>query len=103
MNVQSPVPSRAISEHPGNASSLLDFDAFDEAPKAAHDSPTQSHASPRSRTPGDFDFGDREMAGGLLDDEDGDSGHEDDLLGELGKPVNVRPKPSPVVDVSYIV
>ncbi|KAI0000040.1 hypothetical protein BJV77DRAFT_1058310 [Russula vinacea] len=45
---------------------------------------------PRSGTPGDFDFGDRENA--LLDD---DSGSDDDILGGLGRPAHERPSERP--------
>ncbi|KAI9513223.1 hypothetical protein F5148DRAFT_1145534 [Russula earlei] len=45
----------------------------------------------RSDTPGDFDFGDREDA--LLDDV---SGSDDDILGDLGRPVHKRPAERPV-------
>lgn len=56
----------------------------------------------RSKTPGDFDFGDREDGNGLLDD---DSQDEDDILGALSKPVDASAKkqssrPSP--SVSYL-
>ncbi|KAF9234152.1 hypothetical protein BU15DRAFT_90081 [Melanogaster broomeanus] len=69
--------------------------------------PPPSHS--QTGTPGDFDFGDRED--GLLDDDDSDgedtfglrvranprtaNTQEDDLLGDLGKPVSHSPSPNP--------
>ncbi|KAH9077009.1 hypothetical protein EDB83DRAFT_2347748 [Lactarius deliciosus] len=52
-------------------------------------SPASNLPPSRSDTPGDFDFGDRENA--LLDD---DSGSDDDILGDLGKPARVQPTPT---------
>ncbi|KAI0303919.1 hypothetical protein BC826DRAFT_1089214 [Russula brevipes] len=53
-------------------------------------SSAQNQPPSRSHTPGDFDFGDRER--GLLDD---DSGSEDDVLGDLSRPVYERPAGRP--------
>ncbi|TFK94867.1 hypothetical protein K466DRAFT_535010 [Polyporus arcularius HHB13444] len=70
--------------------SLDDFISATASPKSS------SRAPPRSDTPGDFDFGDRED--GLL----GGQSDEDDILGDLGKPVehlaakrSTRNTPSP--------
>lgn len=64
--------------------SLLDLDVFNPVPTSQ-----ASRASPqpliRSSTPGDFDFGDREDR--LLDNQS----DEDDILGELSKPILKRP------------
>jgi len=59
--------------------SLWDIDDFDSS------SPSDSQLLPRSRTPGDFDFGDRED--GLLRSHSDDG--NDDMLGDLGRPVDV--------------
>ncbi|KZT06456.1 uncharacterized protein LAESUDRAFT_179031 [Laetiporus sulphureus 93-53] len=67
--------------------SLLDLDEF-TSPSAVQAS-RHSPEPLRSNTPGDFDFGERED--GLLDDT---SDTEDDILGELGKPVTERSQPS---------
>lgn len=48
-------------------------------------SPSESQAPPRSRTPDDFEFGDRED--GLLESHSDDG--NDDILGDLGRPVDV--------------
>jgi hypothetical protein len=55
---------------------------------------THNLPPPRSNTPGDFDFGDRENA--LLGD---DSGSDDDVLVDVGRPMHERPtrRPSPPV------
>ncbi|KAH9899437.1 hypothetical protein C8Q73DRAFT_787321 [Cubamyces lactineus] len=58
---------------------LLGFDDF-AGPSRSHQS--SSPAPPRSNTPGDFDFGNREDR--LLDNQSSD---EDDILGDLSKPV----------------
>ena len=67
----------ASSTKAAPASDLLGLDDF--AP--ASSSRQSSSPAPRSNTPGDFDFGDRED--GLL----GNQSDEDDILGDLGKPV----------------
>ncbi|PCH40723.1 hypothetical protein WOLCODRAFT_117539 [Wolfiporia cocos MD-104 SS10] len=67
-----------------NARSLLDFEEF-ESPVAQTSQSVSELGGSRSNTPGDFDFGDREDR--LLDD----NSDEDDILGELGKPVSERP------------
>ncbi|KAG0691905.1 hypothetical protein DFH29DRAFT_974245 [Suillus ampliporus] len=58
---------------------LWDLDDFDSS------SPSDPPIPPRSRTPGDFDFGNRED--GLLESHS-DDGH-DDILGDLARPVDV--------------
>ncbi|KAI1795036.1 hypothetical protein LXA43DRAFT_1110417 [Ganoderma leucocontextum] len=76
------------------AQSLLDWDEF-EADRPAR--PSATRARPQNDTLGDFDFGDRED--GLLGHQSGD---EDDILGDLGKPIeqlqakrSARNTPSP--------
>ncbi|KZV64066.1 hypothetical protein PENSPDRAFT_757490 [Peniophora sp. CONT] len=64
--------------------SFWDLDALDSAP-----APAVREAPSRSRTPGDFDFGDREDRPSI-----GDSGDEEDILGVLGRPASGR-RPSP--------
>jgi hypothetical protein len=59
--------------------SVWDIDDFDSS------SPSDPQLLPRSRTPGDFDFGDRED--GLLRSHSDDG--NDDILGDLGRPVDV--------------
>ncbi|EPT00866.1 hypothetical protein FOMPIDRAFT_1121692 [Fomitopsis schrenkii] len=75
---QKPTPAQPTGQ------SLLDLDEFNPVPASQ-----SSRASPqpplRLSTPGDFDFGDRED--GLLDNQS----DEDDILGELSKPVAKRP------------
>ena len=56
-----------------------DIDDFDSS------SPSDPQLLPRSRTRGDFDFGDRED--GLLRSHSDDG--NDDILGDLGRPVDV--------------
>ncbi|KAG1727805.1 hypothetical protein EDB19DRAFT_174280 [Suillus lakei] len=65
------------------AGTLWDLDDFDSS------SHSNSPIPPRSRTPGNFDFGDRED--GLLETHSDDS--NDDILGDLARPVDVV-KPS---------
>jgi hypothetical protein len=75
-----------------NANSLWDLDDFNSAPDQGRRVPSHASNLPPSRsdTPGDFDFGDRENA--LLDD---DSGSDDDILGDLGKPPREQPAARP--------
>lgn len=76
--------SEAGLEPPSQGKSL--WDLGDVTSPLARDqgitSPVQDFTPPRSATPGDFDFGDRENA--LLDD---DSGSDNDILGDLSRPV----------------
>ena len=72
---------------PSKTGSLWELDEFASPPS----DPIALGASPapgkdRSSTPGSFDFGERED--GLLNDASGD---EDDILGELSKPVQPKP------------
>ncbi|KAL0566915.1 auxilin-like clathrin-binding protein required for normal clathrin function [Marasmius crinis-equi] len=63
--------------------SLWDLDGFGEG--------NAKGASSRVDSPSrDFDWGDREDAGGLLGD--GHGGGQDDILGDLGKPARSRPE-----------
>ena len=81
--ISQPASHKPTSTQPAGQS-LLDLDEFNPIPSSQ-----SSRASPqpplRSDTPGDFDFGDRED--GLLDNQS----DEDDILGELSKPVSKRP------------
>ncbi|GJE87423.1 hypothetical protein PsYK624_035060 [Phanerochaete sordida] len=81
-SVKSPSPQPS-----SKTGSLWELDEFASpaAPGTVRTSPGARNG--RSSTPGSFDFGDRED--GLLNDASGD---EDDILGDLGKPV--QPKPS---------
>lgn len=86
--VSKPAPVKAPSpQPPSKAGSLWELDEF-TSPTPATSSLRASPApqNDRSSTPGSFDFGNRED--GLLNDASGD---EDDLLGELGKPVQPKP------------
>ncbi|KAG1818543.1 uncharacterized protein BJ212DRAFT_1446402 [Suillus subaureus] len=75
-----PQPQSTSQKKP--AGTLWDIDDFDSSP---HSNPP---IPPRSRTPGDFDFGDRED--GLLETHSNDS--NDDILGDLARPVDaVKP------------
>ncbi|KAH9002277.1 hypothetical protein EDB86DRAFT_2800719 [Lactarius hatsudake] len=78
-----PLPPRS-----SKANSLWDLDDFNSTSNQGHriSSPASNLPPSRSDTPGDFDFGDRENA--LLDD---DSGSDDDILGDLGKPARMQP------------
>lgn len=75
--------SNASPEPPSQGKSLWDLDDFTSSSERdpGITSSVQDYAPPRSRTPGDFDFGDRENA--LLDD---DSGSDNDVLGDLARP-----------------
>ncbi|KAH9947228.1 hypothetical protein B0H21DRAFT_778711 [Amylocystis lapponica] len=82
-----PAPTKDAVATKSSGSLWDDFDDFESAPPP----PSTSHHSPqppvtRSRSPGEFDFGDREDR--LLDD---DSNDEDDILGVLSKPVRKAP------------
>ncbi|KAI0722509.1 hypothetical protein C8Q76DRAFT_766779 [Earliella scabrosa] len=88
----SPAAPPAPSVKPAPASDLLGLDDYAPASTSRKSSPIPQ----RSTTPGDFDFGDRED--GLL----GNQSDEDDILGDLGKPVeqlaarrSTRNTPSP--------
>lgn len=76
--------SEAGPELPSQGKSLWDLEDFTSSPAQDQGitSPVQDFTPPRSGTPGDFDFGDRENA--LLDD---DSGSDNDILGDLSRPV----------------
>jgi hypothetical protein len=67
----------------GTSDDLLDFGAFEQAPRAT--SATNTEPVSRSETVGDFDFGDHNNSAGLLDGQESD---DDDILGELAKPVD---------------
>ena len=88
MEIFGPRPIGETPPHSSKANDLWDLDGFNSA--SDQDRRVSSSASDlppsRSDTPGDFDFGDRENA--LLDD---DSGSEDDILGDLGRPAHVQP------------
>lgn len=82
--VSRPKPSsKAVPEPSSQGKSLWDLDDFTSSSERGQgiSSSVQDFAPPRSGTPGDFDFGDRENA--LLDE---DSGSDDDILGGLGRP-----------------
>ncbi|EJF62200.1 hypothetical protein BD309DRAFT_1008724 [Dichomitus squalens] len=70
-----PKPSTTTS----TAQSLLDWDEFESSPPAG---PSVTQSTSQGDPLGDFDFGNRED--GLLGNHSGD---EDDILGDLGKPV----------------
>jgi hypothetical protein len=79
-NLTAPQPQSISQNKPGGT--LWDLDDFDSS---SHSHPP---IPPRSRTPDDFDFGDRED--GLLEIHSDDS--NDDILGDLARPVDaVRP------------
>ena len=93
----SPKPSSKPTPEPSfQEKSLWDLDDFKSSSDQDKGVSPSAHDLPPSRsdTPGDFDFGDRENA--LLGD---DSGSDDDILGDLGRPVYERPTgpPSPPV------
>lgn len=78
--ISQPAPSKPVAAP--QTSSLLDLDEF-TSPSTVQ--PQRYTPDVRSNTPGDFDFGDREDR--LLSDHS----DEDDILGELSKPVTERP------------
>lgn len=82
--ISQPAAQQPTSTQPAGQS-LLDLDEFSSAP-TSQSSRTSPQPPLRSGTPGDFDFGDRED--GLLDNQS----DEDDILGELSKPVSKRPQ-----------
>lgn len=77
----SPPPVTRTQSLPQQSNSLLGLNEFESNPVSHQSRHSPQSPSPRSNTPGDFDFGDREDA--LLDD---DSNDEDDILGALSKP-----------------
>ncbi|CCM00469.1 uncharacterized protein FIBRA_02502 [Fibroporia radiculosa] len=81
--VSQPAARKPVGTKP--ASSLLDFDDLTSEPIVSSSRRSPEPPKARSGTPGDFDFGDREDR--LLDD---DSNDEDDILGELSKPIPER-------------
>jgi hypothetical protein len=98
--VSRPKPSSEASpEPPSQGKSLWDLDDFTSSSERDQGitSSVQDFAPPRSGTPGDFDFGDRENA--LLDD---DSGSNNDFLGDLGRPVQERPAAGPFLPVCAV-
>jgi hypothetical protein len=92
-------PSEAAPEPSRQGKSLWDLDDF-KSPSERDQRvtlPAKDLPPPRSGTPGDFDFGDRENT--LLDD---DSGSDNDILGGLGRPVDERPAARPFPPVCAI-
>ena len=72
-------PSASKPKSASTAHTLLDWDEFESNPP---NHPSTSQSKTQNDTLGDFDFGDKED--GLLGDQSGD---EDDILGDLGKPL----------------
>ncbi|EKM59999.1 uncharacterized protein PHACADRAFT_250840 [Phanerochaete carnosa HHB-10118-sp] len=91
--VSKPASMVAPSSQPSSKTgSLWELDEF-SSPVASGPIRTSPGHNVRSSTPGSFDFGDRED--GLLNDASGD---ENDILGELGRPVQpelTRPMDAP--------
>ncbi|OSX59574.1 hypothetical protein POSPLADRAFT_1184339 [Postia placenta MAD-698-R-SB12] len=87
--ISQPAPSKPVAAP--QTSSLLDLDEF-TSPSTVQ--PQRYTPDVRSNTPGDFDFGDREDR--LLSDHS----DEDDILGELSKPVTERPA-QPIVEMGF--
>ncbi|KAI0638600.1 hypothetical protein C8Q77DRAFT_1091841 [Trametes polyzona] len=90
-------PAGASGQKNAAASQFDDLLGIDDFAPPSAPRQSSSPAPPRSDTPGDFDFGDRED--GLLGNHSAD---EDDILGDLGKPVeqltarqSARNTPSP--------
>ena len=95
-----PKPSSETTPEPSRqGKSLWDLDDFKSPSERDQRVPSsvQDLPAPRSGTPGDFDFGDRENA--LLDD---DSGSDNDILGGLGRPVHERPAARPLPPVCAV-
>ena len=78
-----PTPVRPAPVSQKSTGSLWDLDEFTSPSSQDARKPSPEPPINRSSTPGDFDFGDRED--GLLNDRSDD---EDDILGDLGKPVD---------------
>jgi len=100
--VSRPKPSSEASpEPPSQGKSLWDLDDFTSSSERDRSitSSVQDIAPPRSGTPGDFDFGDRENA--LLGDDSG-SDNDNDILGGLGRPVQEWPAASPFLPVCSV-
>ncbi|KAF9516794.1 hypothetical protein BS47DRAFT_1314950 [Hydnum rufescens UP504] len=100
VEVKSPIPARPFASPTGNNPNLFDFASFDEpaVPPASSRSPPPPL---RSETPGDFDFGDREYRDTLLNEADDHDEPDDDILGDLARPVeSVVRRPSPATNVS---
>jgi hypothetical protein len=97
--VSRPKPSsEAGPESSSQGKTLWDLDDFTSSERDQGITPSvQDFAPPRSGTPGDFDFGDRENA--LLDE---DSGSDNDILGDLSRPVQERPAASPLLQVCAV-
>ena len=98
--VSRPKPSsEAAHEPPSHGKALWDLDDFTSSSERDQGitSSVQDFAPPRSGTPGDFDFGDRENA--LLGD---DSGSDNDILGDLSRPVQERPAAGPFLSVCAV-
>lgn len=98
--VSRPTPSgKATLEPSSQGKSLWDLDDFKSSSERDQGvtASVKDVSHPRSGTPGDFDFGDRENA--LLDD---DSGSDDDILGGLGRPAHERPSERPFPPVCAV-
>jgi hypothetical protein len=82
--------------------SSVDLDNLSSLPYESTSTAWQMQTShvQRPNSPGtDFNFGDREDQGSLLDDA---SNNEDDILGILSKPVDAIPKRvSPVIHLAF--
>ncbi|KAF9222857.1 hypothetical protein BS17DRAFT_818174 [Gyrodon lividus] len=99
-----PITKSASASASASASKPQTLWDLDEFASPSHQQPSCSHTG----TPRDFDFGDREdgllggddseakNACGLRASSSGANTHEDDILGDLGKPVLHSPSPNPV-------
>ena len=94
--VSRPKPSSKVPPSQGSLWDLDDFTSSSERGQGTTSS-VQGFTPPRSRTPGDFDFGDRENA--LLDD---DSGSDNDVLGHLARPVQELSAAGPSLPVCAV-
>lgn len=85
--IAKPAPKKASETQKASQSqSIWDIDEFASPPAASSLRGSPAPQNDRSSTPGSFDFGERED--GLLDDR---SDGEDDILGDLARPVSSKP------------
>ena len=97
-----PKPAAASTTQPTAGLDPFDLDFLAEAETVSPQVPSYQPTPPRSRarTPGDFDFNEREGF------DEGVSTDEDDILGDLAKPIERVPTPEiarrPTAVVSYV-
>jgi hypothetical protein len=87
--IKAPTPSRVAQQTRSAVDDLFDFGEFgQQLPSTANQTDSSPRVSRRT-SPGDFDFGNREYSGDSL--LNGGNSDEDDILGDLAKPVDQIP------------